>query len=44
MTIAAVVHQPHDGKLSQATKCNSILSPESSFASSEVLPADCVKL
>lgn len=31
---AAMEHQPHKCRLSQVTKCNSVLSPESSFASS----------
>lgn len=34
MTIAAIGHLPHNSKLSQATKCNTVLSPESSFTSS----------
>lgn len=34
MTIAAIGHQPHNSKLSQATKYNSVSSPESSFTSS----------
>lgn len=44
MTIAAVVHQPHNGKLSQATKCNSTLSPEFSSASSLKFCLQIVKL
>ena len=41
MTIAAIAHQPHKHKLSQATKCNAVLSPESSFASS---PEFCLQI
>lgn len=33
MATAAIQHRPHKCKLSQATKCNPVLSPES-FASS----------